>query len=341
VKKIWIPFLAGLAILAILKWTDVHNPIWLLTNDFLIEGYQHASDNLQRDDKIAIVNISDLPDMDIRKQVEIVAKYDPAAIGVDYFMLTEPDSIPRRIDFKNIVLPFHIYGDSVQFSTNYYSQQAHFGSISIYSTSYFEPFLTINENRYPLLPTKLIQLYDSNLYKKLLKRRNEKEIINYIGNTTNFDYLGDLTELYHIERLEALKGKIVLLGYTGVESFRPTKTDTLDSHLTPRGKMFGVVMLANIIHTLMDNYIDPLQPVWNYTIVALLTLLNTFIAIALFPKLRFRYWIIKLFQVALAFLVFVAAAFMIHRFNIYVDYELLAFSTIISPEVAFWLAKIL
>jgi CHASE2 domain-containing sensor protein len=341
VKKIWIPFVASLIVLAVLKWSGVQNPIWQFTNDFIIEGYQHASEDFKRNEKIAIVNISDLPDEDIKKQIEIVAKYEPAAIGVDYFSPSESDSVSKKIDFNNIVLPIGIHQDSIWSSGNPYSRQARLGFIQVFSSSHFDPSLKIKGKTYLSLPARLIQLYDLGLYKKLLARENEKEIINYLGQTANFDYLGDLTTPYSVERLKSLKGKIVLVGYTGVESIRPTKTDTLDSHSTPKGKMFGVVVLANIIHTLMGNYIDPLQPAWNYIIVTLLTLLNVFIAIALFPKLRFRYWFIKLFQVVLIFLILVVAAFMMHRFNIYVDYELFVFSSLISPEVAFWLIKIL
>lgn len=340
-KKFLVPTILSTVTLFLLASSDIHNPVKWLTNDFYIEAYQATSKGLgQSNDKIAIVNISDFPPEVIKDQIHILSQYDPAVIGLDYFLPDSLNSGGQVVQFEDLVLPMAIdQNDSAQYSLNCFSTNAHYGLTSIYSPSYFEPFLKSRGTEYPLLPTRIIQLYDSILFRKLLQREKEREIINYLGNTSSFLYLGDLASIQATDALKSIKNKIVLVGYTGIYSPYPSEADNYDAHLTPQGKMFGVVLLANIVHTLMDNQIDSLPPLHTALIIASLIGLAVSVVHFFFLKVRYAYWLIKLFQIFLLVALFSCAAFMIHNFNRSIDYEIIAFSILITPEITYWWYK--
>ncbi len=337
-KKILTPLSLSLTILLILELGDIRNPIFFLTNSYYIQGYQATSQN-KISDEIVIVNISDFSTEEIKDQIYILSKYNPAVIGVDYFSSEEiiPDS--ELVAFKNIVLPILTDSlDSIQYSKNLFTEYAEYGSVRIYSPVMFEPFIEIGEKKYPSFPTKIIQLYDQSRYKALLQRGHKREVINYSGNTSSFIYLGDLTKIKTLEVLKEIKGKIVLIGYTGIETSNPTISDNYDSHDTPKGEMFGVVILANILHTLLGNYITP-APVFLMVIIVIALALSNIILLNLLTKNKFQYWAIKLIQLVEIVIAFIVSSYLMHQFNVSLDYELTSFTILIAPEVAYWYKK--
>lgn len=332
------PLTLSLIVLFILELGDIRNPIFFLTNTYYIEGYQVTSQN-KASDEIVIVNISDFSTEEIKDQIYILSKYNPAVIGVDYFSSEEIIFDSEPVNFKNTVLPILISpSDSVQYSKNLFTEYAEYGSIRVYSPSIFEPFVEVDEKKYPSFPTKILQLYNQSSYKNLIKRGYKREVINYSGNIANFIYLGDLTEIKTLDVLKEVKGKIVLLGYTGIETTNPTTSDNYDSHDTPKGKMFGVVILANILHTLLGNYITP-APLFSMAVLIIaLAFFNTLI-LNLLSKNKFQYLIIKMIQLAEIIIAFIVSSYLIHQFNISVDYELTSFTILIAPEIAYWCRK--
>jgi hypothetical protein len=333
-KRLLTPVVLTLSVLFVLKLANVKNPIRQLTNAYYIKGYQATSENYATDE-IVIVNISDFPTEYIKDQIYLLSKYNPSVIAVDY-CVTDTTSIGSAIVFKNTVLPI-VMGpsDSIFYSGNPFTNHADYGLTSVYSRSLFEPFTEIKKKTYPSLPTKILQLHDPHRYKKLLERNLEKEIINYSGNTSNFTYLGDLTNLTNLDVLKNIKGKIVLIGYTGVDDNVPTASDDYDSHPTPKGKMFGVILLANIMHTLLGNYIDPASTLVTTVSITFLAIINTYAMYLLF-RVRFRYMIMKIIQLLELVGLFVISSFIIHQFGIALDNELMSFTIIIGPEIAYW-----
>jgi len=335
IKPLLLSLCISTLILSILYWTEFHNPIYYFTNDFCIRGYQATSQGTPTRD-IFIVNISDFSTKEINDQIYVLSQHNPAVIAVDYFT---QDSLGYELTpFKNLVLPIIDSTNSVEYSKNPFTTSAEYGFITVYSSQMFEPFIEISEKKYSSLPSKIIELYDDSLYRLLKERAFQKEIINYSGNISNFPYLGDLTGLKPLDILKEIEGKIVLLGYTGIETPYPTKSDSYDAHDTPKGKMFGVVLLANIVHTMMNNYVTQVPHSVTLSLILVLSLVN--IAIAYFLSKRpFHYWLLKLTQVAQIVAAFILISFSLHRFNMYLDYELISFAVIVAPEISFWVFK--
>lgn len=339
-KKIFAQVLASLILLILLKLCSVHNSIRFLTNDFYIQAFQISKNIQEINNEIAIVNIKDFPLEAIRDQIEILTLYEPKVIGIDYFPDKNEGENPEPIGFKNIIQPTLIDDNSIEYSISYFSDSCYYGYANVLSTSRFEPFLKVNGHQYPSFPTKIIELFDSSLYRLLLNRKQSSEIINYQGNAYQFLYLNDLST-FNPDLLEKIKDKIVLVGYTGLTAPIPEDLKDQDTHLTPIGEMYGVVLLANILNTLMNHYITPVDNLWLCLIAIILTVGVVLISNYIYTKTKFGYLYIKLFQILTVFTCFIGASISIHKLEISIDYELLCFAVLIAGELSYWSNKIL
>lgn len=153
-------------------------------------------------------------------------------------------------------------------------------------------------------------------------------------------YLGDLTKIQSTEILEDIKGKVVLVGYTGINDPFPTEQDLFDAHSTPLGKMFGVGILANILHTLMGNMICDVPLFLMVLILFMLVLIGAWSVVFAVNRVRYSYWCIKAFQLLTVVLLFILASVLIHH-AVLLDFELLVNALILLPEAAYWELKLL
>jgi CHASE2 domain-containing sensor protein len=126
---------------------------------------------------------------------------------------------------------------------------------------------------------KLAQLFDAQKAKKFLARNNVSEYINYkrsveiqTGNSSKKNQEIGYVVLDHLQLLadevaaDALKDKIVLIGYMGETIFEKSFDDKFYTPLNQNyvGKstpdMFGVVVHANIISMILaEDYIDEMN----------------------------------------------------------------------------------
>ena len=337
-KKSTIILLTTLVILIIIKTLKIQNPINILTNEYLIIGYQ-ATKECKADTNIAIVNIRDFPTDVIRDQIEILSLYEPAVIVVDYFpedcFFSDSTTL---VNFSNMILPSDVESGKVQKSINCYSNSAYYGFINFYSTSFFEPLLDVNGSTHQFVGVKALELFDQIQYQKVIDRGTDKEIINYTGNYNRFLFLGDLLNTQPAD-LEVVKGKIVLLGYTGLDSIpMPNSLSDYDVHETPLGLMYGVVIIANAIHTLRGDMITPIAIFWNILIILALIAICIAIPFGLL-KITFSYPLIKAFQVITIALLFIQASYVLHRFNSLIDVEAFYWAILLAPELTYWAFK--
>ncbi len=324
-----------LFLLLFLRHFGILNPYYYLSNEFLIKGYQAT--HLGRGNReIMLVNTKDFPSSIIKDQIEILSYYDPAVIGVDFF--PDPDSISQeKVKFEKVVLPIKIYEDSVSFAPNVFTDSAHYGFINIDSYFRFTCHAQRKTDTYYSFPAKIIQLYDSNLFKKNVNICRD-DIINYAGNTYGFTYLGDLS-MASPALLNGIKGKIVLMGYLGEGEYpEPDNLDEIDSHKTPHAMMYGVVFWANVIHTLLGHQINQQNLLSTILIFTLIVVSSLGICRTL-VKMRFGYFILKSLQLTLIVVFFIIASFVLHKAQMLIDYEIATASIIIVPEFVFWFWK--
>jgi CHASE2 domain-containing sensor protein len=314
------------------RLANYRNPIFYLSNEFVVHNYQSKKQQ-EFDDNIYLVNINDYGIDVIKTQIEILSFYEPSVIGLDYF----PESQPVRLErfaFPNLVLPSKIEIDKITRAADYFTGSAHYGCVNLPSYLTFKPKHSFNGHSCLSFPAKMIELHDSNHFRDLMSRENDQEIINYIGNALNFVYLGDLSAIQPKD-LAKIKGKIVLVGYLGTNNPIPQDPDDDDVHNSPRSYMYGVVLWANIIHTMLGNFIFQPGPIFSFLLCLLFAFLNYCVVKWLSEK-PFGYWIIKLIQIGQLSSCLIVSTWVLHRFNALIDYETMTCTIVFFPEILFW-----
>jgi CHASE2 domain-containing sensor protein len=145
----------------------------------------------------------------------------------------------------------NIVGDDPEFST----------------IRYYYPF-TKNEEA---LTSAVLKKYDSAVYNKLKKRRDQKTEIHYFGDLSNFQFY-DFDEVMDPAFItDQLKGKLVIVGFLGLPLKRNTvrlDEDKLFTPLNPRlsGRsypdMYGTVIHANILRMALEDDFIKVVPKW-------------------------------------------------------------------------------
>jgi CHASE2 domain-containing sensor protein len=174
----------------------------------------------------------------------------------------------------------------------------------------FSPREKINGVEHLAFAVRLAQIYKPEVADRFLKRGNEVEYINYYGNYEKFGYMnyyqlfemadavqeGDEGAKAALKNL--FKGKIVLLGFTGVEDIHKVTSDE-DRFYTPLNEnyvgkaerdMYGIHIHANIISMILnEDYIDTMPEWLDYVITFLIAYITTALFVFLHAKLDFWY----------------------------------------------------
>jgi CHASE2 domain-containing sensor protein len=158
----------------------------------------------------------------------------------------------------------------------------------------FTPMIEVNGNPEYAFSVKMAMLYDSTKAWKFLKRGNEKEVINYRGNTPDFygatagNYSGRYQFLDTYQALDStsftedmIKDKVVIFGFHGNDI---TDRSWEDKFFTPlnvnyagrsRPDMYGVVVHANAVSMVLEeDYVDSM-PLWQSVLISIMVVLLT------------------------------------------------------------------
>ncbi len=140
---------------------------------------------------------------------------------------------------------------------------------------YYYPFTNDQE----AFTSSILKIYNPSVYKKLLKRKNQKTEIHYSGNLANFTYY-DFDEVMNPSfDASLLKDKIVLLGYLGLPKTNYVNRTDEDKFFTPLNSklsgrsfpdMYGLVVHANIVRMLLENDFVKVIPKWLNMIISFL-----------------------------------------------------------------------
>lgn len=255
------------------------------------------------DDRIIIVNISNLPKSEIAKQIDNISKYKPKVIALDVYPLIINPNNPQGDSLfvaackkvKNFVLASKL--DSWNEDKDLWEKHSKSPSIfsnhltNAYVNLFIDDFETVREftskqktqNGIAIsFPAAAAKYYDKSAFDYLMKRNKELEKINYVGNTNAYMIIDAYQALENdATALSNVKDKIVLMGYLGDDLLSNSLIDKYYTPLNPRyvGKadrdMHGVVIHANAISTILSrNYIHA-APEWiNYISAVFLCYLN-------------------------------------------------------------------
>ena len=213
------------------------------------------------------------------------------------------------------------------------------------------------ENKTPF-PVLIAQMHKPESVQKLLDRGNQIEKINYVGNIdvvgyeqlykekNNYTALADKKHFRAFEFSDVLEGrfepedfkdKIVLLGYLGDEIYVHAAEDKFFTPLNEKqvGKtsrdMYGVVVHANIIHTIInENYVNKM-PDWTKHLTGILVV---FLVIASFRPIYndYKVWydgLTKILGIILTFLIIAIIGAVFDSFNYEIKFGAIYFGCIL------------
>lgn len=274
------------------------NPIEKALTDFNFSDLLYSKLSSKEellDTNIVLVNISHLDRKQIARQIKRVKSYHPRIIGFDGFFSALRDSaIDAELEGSlkldhNLAMACYLTGknaadgeyDSLETSFPYFNSGIRGyvnlggGNPETSTVRTFSAFQVFKGDTLFAMAAEMVRKYNPPAFCRLIKRNNDREIINYIGNRTAFVCYDAEEALDSTTDLSMLTNKIVFMGYIG-PSFTVPK-DLEDIYYTPmnpelagrsRPDMYGVVIHANVASMILsENYIN-VMPIWLHILLS-------------------------------------------------------------------------
>ena len=315
------------------------------------------------DDRIVIINIGEFDREGLALLINKTASLGAKVIGLDATM-AEPrdphkDSLMKEAIEKNknlIIATRFSPGEGKKesvYSPNYFSSPTtNDGYVNFFDKEWatvriWNPFKKDEEKpnvKYKSFATSIIEKYDSTAFKKLVKRNNEVEIINYKRSLNLKQYLvvngEDLLE-GNVDT-NYIKGKIALLGYIDMnpENIEDKKYTPLNEEIAGKSipDMNGIVIHANIISMALDGkYINKL-PLWLVILVAVLIgwlHMSFFIHYYLENHIWFHL-VAKLAQLVSAFIFVYLGIIVFHKYRVKLDMSLTIIVIVLAVDIIYF-----
>lgn len=299
---------------------DFLDPIQNTIEDFYVTDmvFSRIRDNEKTpiDTNIVLINISHLNRKGIARQINILNKYEPLAIGIDAFFKDEKSAeldIPLMKAFartKNLILVSDLKKtdstksnfDTLHTSHEKFTQYAGTGFANFVinkgdfrTVRKFSPKEYVRDSLELSFPVKIAQKIYPQKTKDFLDRTNDLEIINFSRNIDKYQTIDAKDVIQQAIDLDFIKDKVVLMGFLG-----PTIGDIVreDIFFTPMNEqfvgksypdMYGMVVHANIISMVGDeDYLISLPNWMNITITFLV--LYSLMVLFTYVRKRFPDW---------------------------------------------------
>jgi len=344
------------------------DPMKLAMKDFDFNDVAYAklgkSEEAKLDSRIVVVNIGHLDREEIAYLIEKTASMNPKVIGLDSYFEgprdPHKDSVLSSIfkKTKNLVVVSRIDNEHLHHThefellPDYFDSSTHYrgyanvigeeiGTIRMYS-----PFEKIEHEEYPSFTSAIIKLYDEKAYKRLEKRNNEVEMINYTRHNTpeKKQYVVVEPEDLMSDAIDPslFKDKIVLLAYVSENPF-----DIEDKKFTPMNEevagktkpdMNGIFVHANILSMVLDNNYIRKLPEWVGWLAAILIgwlHMSLFIRYYLESHIWFHL-VAKIAQIISAFFFVYLGMLLFNKFRIKLDMELTLVVIILAVDIIYF-----
>jgi CHASE2 domain-containing sensor protein len=310
------------------------------------------------DPRIVIINIGHADRESLAYLIEKTASMNPKVIGLDAYFEgpKEPskDSLLKAVfeKTKNLVVVSRInwehHGKEGHFLEDYfYSSQAQtgFGNLTGEERGtirQFSPYETIEDSVHYSFATMLIKNYSPTDFKRLEKRHDHNEIIDYSRRTGQYLVIeGDDVLQGNVDD-SAFRGKIILLGYVN-----QNPDDIEDKIFTPMNEKYagksipdmnGIVIHANIISMALDHSYIKKLPSWVNIVVAILIgwlHMSFFIHYYLENHIWFHL-VAKIAQLLSAIFFAYMGIFLYDRFNIKLDMSLTLVVIVLAVDIIYF-----
>lgn len=277
------------------KVFDIFDPIGQAFDDmeFTDIVFSQLRDDPVGDDRIVLVNLSNLQRGEIGMMLQIISKYNPAVIGIDSFFYTpKEDTLGDMMLMEGLASVEHLIlaskllvsedgnDDSVAYSWepfNAFAEQNAFVNLvtdaetqeDLKMCRTFIPQQEINGENHIAFSVKMASYLDSAAAAEFLTRGNVEEVINYRGNVLDYGatkfgnkyYALDVPDVFNENFVpDMIEGKIVMFCYLG--KYLGDRESLEDKFYTPLNQkyigrafpdMYGGVVHANIISMILNR----------------------------------------------------------------------------------------
>lgn len=251
---------------------DIFDPIGSAFEDmeFTDVVFSELRDDPVADERVILVNISDLQRAEIGMMLQIISQHNPAVIGVDsFFYFPKDDTLGDQMlmeglaSVDNLVLAskllFHESDparDSVAYSWEGFDAFAtDRGFVNLFTGAEtqedlkmcrtFLPKHVIQDEEHVAFAVKLASYYDPAKAEDFLKREELEEVISYRGNVLDYGatkfgtkyYALDVPDVFQGNFVpEMIEGKIVIFCYLG--EYLGDRESLEDKFYTPLNKTY-------------------------------------------------------------------------------------------------------
>ena len=262
VKKFWLDVILGTVFIfglmglfnsvTAFKIFDIFDPIGTAFGDMELTDivFSQLRDDPVADDRVVLVNLSNLSRGEIGMMLQIIAKYNPACIGIDSFFYSPHEDDPEGDmmlmagleSVDNLILaekllpdPEDPSNDTIAFSwevfNSFASENAFVNLITdaevqedLKMCREFSPKYDLKGDQRVAFAVAMAAQYDSAAAAEFLARDNEVEIINYRGNVLDYGatkfgnkyYALDVPDVFDENFTpDIIEGKVVMFCYLG------------------------------------------------------------------------------------------------------------------------------
>ncbi len=346
-------------LLPILTNVDFIDPIQNALEDVSISDivFSKIRDNQEvpMDTNIILVNIGRMSRAGIAKQIKNIIKHKPKVLGIDSFFREAKDSTSDEAlaaairSSDNIVIASQLKdlnNETMNFDTliksyELFSAGVKTGFANLHidddafrtcrKTAIKETAGNITEYSFAL---KILSIYSPEKYNKLLERDNEIETINYRRNMNKYRVIDADEAVSDTADFSFMEGKIVLLGFLGIDTARKSTEDIYFSPMNERfiGKslpdIYGVVIHSNILSQFIsEDYINELDMTYIIILFALMIYFNIMLFYNLEENLQQFYEplsiLIPIIEIVILILIALTA---FHKFNYIIEVEKIIFA---------------
>lgn len=280
-----VKYLLPLALNIDLTHINSFDPVFRPLQSLYLSDFYYARllnhDNVEMDTNIILVNIGEPDRQNIARQIRLLSKYNPKVLAIDVIFKNLKDSATDVIlsnamsEVPNLVLASEIHVEYKPGSREYthsesesafsrYGISAHVGLIKRIDNK-AASFVPVDYSFDPpvySLPVKIVQLFDSSKAQDIIERKNQSEFINFRRKIDKYKVF-DINDLQSESNLDAIRNKIVILGFLGRNLITNSSGDRIHTPLNPVyignsiPDMYGAVVIANIISMILeDNYLN-------------------------------------------------------------------------------------
>lgn len=354
----------------IFSW-DFMNPIQKTFQDFYYTDFVFSDlrdyREIPTDTNVVLVNIGS-GRSEIARQIEVLSEYSPCTIALDVFFgrdkSPEEDSALEQAlsKAKNLVFACKLENyneDSDRYDSIYKSMPrfvkygtSGFANLYIDTSKDFRTArrmltrVSTNDSSRLMFGLRAAQFFDSNAVGSFLGRGNQLETINFRRNMGKYLTFEREETLMPNDALEAVRGKIVLIGIMGPNTKTPATEDVFFTPMNEKfiGRsypdMYGVVVHANIISMILDSrygqsqYINTLPDDWSNVLVIIII----YAIMSLYSYIRHKneewYELLSNITTLAGFvLVFVVIVYSLHWFNYEIQMPALFFGIMLSTPI--------